>query len=112
MSESFMNPVDFNTFKLQLLELIESEQRLWAFKEQIGRLISHAESEQRISVSHGKDIDELKGAVLDTNSTVGLRTWRRETEDLIRELKWMLRAVVTAIIGLIGNVVWTALTRH
>lgn len=102
----------FDDFKSDLFKLIESEQKLWAFKEQIGRLLSHAESEQRISVNHGKNIDELTGAVFDTNTTVGLRTWRRETEDLIRELKWMVRVIVTAILGLICNVVWTAMSHH
>lgn len=107
-----MTPLDFQTFKTELLKLMESEERLWGFKEQVNRLISHVESEQRITIDHGKDLTEIKGAVFDTNTSVGLRTWRRETEDLIRELKWMVRALVTAILGLIGNSIWQALTHH
>jgi hypothetical protein len=110
MSELAMTPSDFQNFKTDLLKILESEEKLWGFREQINRLISHVESEQRISMAHGTDINELKGAVLDTNSSVGLRTWRRETEDLIRELKWMVRAIVTAVLALIGNVVYQAIT--
>lgn len=112
MSDTVMTPDRFDIFKIELIKLVESEEKLWGFKEQIGRLISHAESEQRISVSHGKDIEEIKEAVFDTNKSTGLRTWRRETENLISEMKWMVRALVLAILALIGNVVWTALQHH
>lgn len=103
-----MDAAIFETFKSDVFKLMESEQRLGSFKEQIGRLISHAESEQRISVSHGKDIEELKGAVFDTNNSVGLRTWRREMDNLTTEIKWLVRAVVLAVLGLIADVGWTA----
>lgn len=112
MTETIMSPLDFQNFKTELLKLMESEERLWGFKEQVNRLISHVESEQRITIDHGRDLSEIKGAVFDTNTSVGLRTWRRETEDLIRELKWMVRAIVTAVLALVGNVVYQVITGH
>jgi hypothetical protein len=35
------------------------EERIEGLKLQVGRLISHVESEQRHTVRHGKDIDQL-----------------------------------------------------
>lgn len=105
-----MDSDELKKFKEEIITLLNGDQKLWELKLQIERLMSHVESEQRVTEDHGKRIHEISGAVLDTNESVGLRTWRRETQHFLNTVKWIGFTCTGGILLLLVKAFWDLLT--
>lgn len=93
-------------FREEVLERLDTDKNINDIKLQVGRLVSHYESEvdnRQIMVEKLKEIDkELAG----TASTVGLRTKVKTVEDYLLERKKQNNAIFLCVIGLVLKSGW------
>lgn len=107
-----MDAQQFKEFKEEILNALDQNEKMWGFKAQMERLMSHVESELRTSVEHGRNIILLKDAIEDTNTSEGLRTKVRTHDKMFEQQKWMLRAIIICILPILGKAIWEMLTKH
>lgn len=97
--------------KEEILSALQTDQKLNEMKIQMARLISHIESEQRVSQAHGVSIIALQDEVVGTVKDEGLRTKVKTIGEYLRDRKRQNNVIFACVIGLVGKGLWELLAK-